>query len=75
MLKEDGTNNRVQGLTAKPRSFRCKITPRSPVKAEIIDRECLEAADTFAKYEFGLSLEDQEYVAKSRGDLARKYRA
>ncbi|KAJ7916802.1 cytochrome P450 [Mycena leptocephala] len=63
------------GLTAKPRSFRCKITPRSPVKAEIIDRECLEAADTFAKYEFGLSLEDQEYVAKSRGDLARKYRA
>ncbi|KAJ6564646.1 hypothetical protein B0H19DRAFT_1068176 [Mycena capillaripes] len=35
-------------------------------KAEIIEREFFEAADTFSKYEFGLSQEDQEFVDQSR---------
>ncbi|KAJ6551143.1 cytochrome P450 [Mycena capillaripes] len=63
---EPDTMNYYPGLTSKPRSFGCRITPRTAEKAEIIEREFLDAADTFAKYEFGLSPEDQEYVAKSR---------
>ncbi|KAF7369234.1 putative cytochrome P450 [Mycena venus] len=55
------------GLTSKPREFKCKITPRSAEKAEIIQREYHEAADTFSKFEFDLCPEDQEYVAKTRG--------
>ena len=57
----------VQGLTSKPRAFKCRITPRTAEKAEIIQREFLEAADTFSKFEFDLCPKDQEYVAKSRG--------
>ncbi|KAJ7236781.1 hypothetical protein C8J57DRAFT_1087975, partial [Mycena rebaudengoi] len=57
----------AQGILAIPRPFRCKITPRSAEKAEIIEREFLESADTFSKFEFGLSQEDKEFVAKSRG--------
>jgi hypothetical protein len=53
-------------LTA-PCPFRCKITPRSAEKAEIIEHQFIEAADTFSKFEFGLSQEDKEFVAKSRG--------
>ncbi|KAJ7279289.1 cytochrome P450 [Mycena rebaudengoi] len=55
-----------KGLLPIPRPFRCKITPRSAKKAEIIEREFLEAADTFSKFEFGLSREDKEFVANSR---------
>ncbi|KAJ7677832.1 cytochrome P450 [Mycena polygramma] len=55
------------GLTSKPMSFRCRITPRSEQKAKIIDHEFLEAVSTFSKYEHGLSPEDQEFVAKQRG--------
>jgi hypothetical protein len=58
----------AQGLLAVPRPFRCKITPRSAEKAEIIEREFLEAADTFSKFEVGLSQEDRGFVAKSRGN-------
>ncbi|KAJ7235219.1 cytochrome P450 [Mycena rebaudengoi] len=58
----------AQGILAIPRPFRCKITPRSAEKAEIIEREFLESADTFSKFEFGLSQEDREFVAKSRGN-------
>ncbi|KAF8176357.1 hypothetical protein K438DRAFT_1727305, partial [Mycena galopus ATCC 62051] len=39
----------------RPRPFRCKITVRSAEKAEIIEREFPEAADTFSKFESGLS--------------------
>ncbi|KAJ7916679.1 cytochrome P450 [Mycena leptocephala] len=55
-----------KGLSTAPRPFKCNITPRSPERAEIIEREFLEAADTFSKFEFGLSPEDQEFVANSR---------
>ncbi|KAJ6564650.1 cytochrome P450 [Mycena capillaripes] len=54
------------GIVTPPRPFKCKITPRSAEKAEIIEREFLEAADTFSKYEFGLSQEDREFVDQSR---------
>ncbi|KAJ7843073.1 cytochrome P450 [Mycena olivaceomarginata] len=57
----------VTGLTSKPRSFKCKITPRTPEKAEIIQHEFLGAVDMFTKFEFDLCPEDQEYIAKLRG--------
>ncbi|KAF8176369.1 cytochrome P450 [Mycena galopus ATCC 62051] len=55
-----------KGILTGPRPFKCKITPRSTERAELIEHEFLEAADTFSKFEFGLSPEDQEFVAKSR---------
>ncbi|KAJ7489151.1 cytochrome P450 [Mycena latifolia] len=55
-----------KGILTGPCPFRCKITPRTTEKAEIIEREFLEATDTFSKFEFGLSAEDQEFVAQSR---------
>ncbi|KAJ7779139.1 cytochrome P450 [Mycena metata] len=55
-----------KGILTGPCPFKCKITPRSAEKVEIIEREFLEARDTFAKFEFGLSPEDKEFVAKSR---------
>jgi len=56
-----------KGILTAPCPFRCKITPRSAEKAEIIEHQFLEAVDTFSKFEFGLSQEDKEFVAKSRG--------
>ncbi|KAF8216492.1 cytochrome P450 [Mycena galopus ATCC 62051] len=66
-LVEVDTMDYLTGLTSKPRSFKCRITPRTAETAEIIQREFVDAADTFSKFEFDLSPEDQEYVAKSRG--------
>ncbi|KAF8209627.1 cytochrome P450 [Mycena galopus ATCC 62051] len=60
-----------KGILAGPRPFKCKITPRSTERAELIEREFLEAADTFSKFEFGLSQEDQEFVAKSKIHVKR----
>lgn len=57
----------MQGLTSKPRPFKCRIIPRTAEKAEIIEHEFLEAADMFSKFEFDLTPEDQDYVAKLRG--------
>ncbi|KAJ7312967.1 cytochrome P450 [Mycena albidolilacea] len=64
---EVDTMDYLPGLTSKPRAFKCRITPRTVEKAEIIRREFLEAGDTFSKFEFDLCPEDQEYVSKSRG--------
>ncbi|KAF7328683.1 putative cytochrome P450 [Mycena sanguinolenta] len=55
-----------RGILTGPRPFKCKITPRSKEKAEMIERAFLDAGDTFSKFEFGLSPEDKEFVAKSR---------
>ncbi|KAJ7472463.1 hypothetical protein B0H11DRAFT_1729519, partial [Mycena galericulata] len=55
-----------KGILTAPCPFKCKITPRTAQKAEIIEREFVEAADTFSKFEFGLSAEDKEFVVKSR---------
>ncbi|KAJ7234771.1 cytochrome P450 [Mycena haematopus] len=55
-----------KGILTGPRPFRCNITPRSTEKAEIIERNFLDAADIFSKFEFGLTPEDREFVAKSR---------
>ncbi|KAJ7444623.1 cytochrome P450 [Mycena galericulata] len=56
----------MKGLSNGPAPFKCRITPRTTEKAEIIRREFLEAADTFSKFEYGLNPEDKEFVAKSR---------
>ncbi|KAJ7149143.1 cytochrome P450 [Mycena filopes] len=56
----------IPGLTIKPLPFKCRITPRTEGKAEIIEREFLEATETFAKFEFELSAEDLEFVANER---------
>ncbi|KAJ6449331.1 cytochrome P450 [Mycena sanguinolenta] len=55
-----------KGLSTAPQPFKCNITPRSPERVEIIEREFREAADTFCKFEYGLGPEDQEFVANSR---------
>ncbi|KAJ7444582.1 cytochrome P450 [Mycena galericulata] len=55
-----------KGLATGPLPFRCKITPRTSEKADIIRREFLDAADIFSKFEFGLSPEDKAFVARSR---------
>ncbi|KAJ7143019.1 cytochrome P450 [Mycena epipterygia] len=55
-----------QGIGTAPRPFKCRITARTTGKADIIQREFLEAADTFSKFEVGLSPDDKEFVAKSR---------
>ncbi|KAJ7463963.1 hypothetical protein FB451DRAFT_1179801 [Mycena latifolia] len=52
------------GLTPQP--FTCQITPRTTEKAAIIKHAFSQAADTFGKFEFGLSPDDRKYVAKSR---------
>ncbi|KAF7328702.1 Cytochrome p450 [Mycena sanguinolenta] len=64
---EVDTMDYLSGLTAKPRSFKCRITPRSAEKAEIIELEFLNATAMLSKFEFDLCPEDQEYVAKLRG--------
>ncbi|KAJ7898660.1 cytochrome P450 [Mycena olivaceomarginata] len=55
-----------QGSSTAPEPFKCRITPRTAAKPRIIEQEFLEAADTFSKFEFGLSPEDKEFVARSR---------
>jgi hypothetical protein len=54
----------VQGISTSPEPFRCRITPRTTGKAKIIEREFLEAADTFSKFEIGLSADDKQFVAQ-----------
>ncbi|KAJ7484821.1 hypothetical protein B0H11DRAFT_2018848 [Mycena galericulata] len=49
-----------------PIPFKGKITPRTAEKADIICHESLDAADTFSKFEFGLSPKDKEFVTRSR---------
>ncbi|KAJ7677806.1 cytochrome P450 [Mycena polygramma] len=61
-----------KGLLTNPKPFKCKITPRSAAKAEIIRHEFLEAESTFARFEFGLSPEDKEFVNESRAQAARQ---
>ncbi|KAJ6535753.1 cytochrome P450 [Mycena capillaripes] len=59
----------TKGISAAPLPFKCRITPRTPQKAKIIEHEFIEAADTFSKFEVGLSPEDKEFVAKSRATV------
>ncbi|KAJ7859331.1 cytochrome P450 [Mycena olivaceomarginata] len=54
------------GISTAPLPFKCRITPRTAAKAGIIENEFLETADTFSKFEVGLSPEDKEFVARSR---------
>ncbi|KAJ7444604.1 cytochrome P450, partial [Mycena galericulata] len=54
----------TKGLTTGPAPFKCRITPRTGEKAEIIRREFIEAADTFSKFEYGLSPEDKDSIMK-----------
>jgi hypothetical protein len=60
------TYHLIQGIATAPLPFKCRITPRTAAKARIIENEFLETADTFSKFEVGLSPEDKEFVAKSR---------
>ncbi|KAJ7359900.1 cytochrome P450, partial [Mycena albidolilacea] len=55
-----------KGLATAPVPFKCSITSRTSAKARIIEHEFLETAETFAKFEIGLSSEDKEFVARSR---------
>ncbi|KAJ6584421.1 cytochrome P450 [Mycena capillaripes] len=56
----------TKGNAMGPLPFRCRITPRTPEKASIIEREFFEAADTFSKFEQALGSEDKDFLAKSR---------
>jgi hypothetical protein len=53
-------------MSTGPLPFKCRITPRTAQKAEIIEHAFLQATDTFEKFEAGLNSEDREFVAKSR---------
>ncbi|KAJ7914752.1 cytochrome P450 [Mycena leptocephala] len=55
-----------KGMSTGPLPFKCRITPRTAQKAEIIEHAFLQATDTFEKFEAGLNSEDREFVAKSR---------
>ncbi|KAJ7640278.1 cytochrome P450 [Mycena polygramma] len=59
----------AKGLAAVPHPFKCRIIPRTAMKAKIIEREFVEAGPTFEKFELGLSPEDKEFVAKARPGL------
>ncbi|KAJ7657270.1 cytochrome P450 [Mycena polygramma] len=54
------------GAAPSPLPFKCRITPRTPDKAKIIEHEFLETAAAFEKFEVGLSAEDREFVKRSR---------
>ncbi|KAF8191110.1 cytochrome P450 [Mycena galopus ATCC 62051] len=56
----------TKGVSNAPLPFKCRITPRSTEKAKIIEREFRDAADTFARFEVGLSQEDKQFIAESR---------
>ncbi|KAF7333381.1 Cytochrome p450 [Mycena venus] len=62
----DADGNPIMGIANAPQPFKCLITPRSTEKAKIIEREFLDAADTFSKFEVDLNDEDKEYVSKLR---------
>ncbi|KAJ7859327.1 cytochrome P450 [Mycena olivaceomarginata] len=55
-----------KGIAMAPLPFKCRITPRTAAKARLIENEFLETADTFSKFEVGLSPADKEFVARSR---------
>ncbi|KAJ6594846.1 cytochrome P450 [Mycena capillaripes] len=48
-----------KGASTAPKPFKCRISPRTPEKARIIESEFLGAAGTFSKFEVGLSSEDK----------------
>ncbi|KAJ6480488.1 cytochrome P450 [Mycena vitilis] len=54
------------GAAPSPLPFKCRITPRTRNKVKIIEREFLETAATFERFEVGLSAEDKEFVRESR---------
>ncbi|KAJ7890000.1 cytochrome P450 [Mycena leptocephala] len=56
----------TKGISTSPEPFKCRITPRATGKAKIIERELLEAADTFSKFEIGLGTDDKQFLAQSR---------
>ncbi|EEB90719.1 hypothetical protein MPER_11038 [Moniliophthora perniciosa FA553] len=62
---EVDVNDYARGILIAPTPFRCTITPRSPERVEIIEREFQEATDTFSKFEHGLSKEDKDWSTMS----------
>ncbi|KAK7040226.1 hypothetical protein VNI00_010032 [Paramarasmius palmivorus] len=57
-----------EGLSFTPKSFQCRINPRSESAVDIIEHQYREAAETFVKYERDLAPEDKEWVRESRRD-------
>ncbi|KAK7052036.1 putative cytochrome P450 [Favolaschia claudopus] len=60
-----------KGIVTGPSPFKCKITPRSAEKAELIESEFLESGETFSKFEYGLDRVDKEFVEKTRAASSR----
>ncbi|KAJ7603367.1 cytochrome P450 [Roridomyces roridus] len=56
----------MKGILTGPHPFACTITPRTTHKAQIVRREFVEAAETFARFEGGLSEADRVYVREMR---------
>ncbi|KAI3619427.1 cytochrome p450 [Moniliophthora roreri] len=55
-----------EGLSFTPKSFQCRITPRSSNVVDIIQHQFREATETFVKYERDLAPEDMEWVREMR---------
>ncbi|KAF7303882.1 putative cytochrome P450 [Mycena indigotica] len=59
-----------RGILTAPSPFECRIQVRTPHKANLIKQAFLEATDTFAKFEFGLSAQDEEHIQSLRAEAA-----
>ncbi|KAF9269296.1 cytochrome P450, partial [Marasmius fiardii PR-910] len=55
-----------KGIVGGPKSFNCLIRPRSDRVADIIEREYLDATDTFLKFERDLAVEDKKWAEETR---------
>ncbi|PBK75562.1 hypothetical protein ARMSODRAFT_395076 [Armillaria solidipes] len=55
-----------KGMITAPCPFQCQITPRSDSKAKLIKAAFRNAADTFVRFENGISAEDKEWVRNHR---------
>lgn len=58
----------LQGLAAGPEPYTCTITPR-PGRKEVVEKELLEAIETFKKFEEGITKDDAEFLANARAAI------
>ncbi|KAK7040214.1 hypothetical protein VNI00_010020 [Paramarasmius palmivorus] len=55
-----------EGVIFSPKSFQCRINPRSKSAVDIIEHQYREATETLVKYERDIAPEDKEWLQESR---------
>lgn len=63
-------SNYQKGILTAPKPFKCKITCRSPKRAEIIEREFRDAIHIFENFEGNLSEDDKAWLKSTRGPIS-----